>query len=112
MSSKEKTNPATLSRFKKLRYLMNFSEDEFRDLVVRPLFLLQGLKDGRDLCGPHEKGKDAVFVKKDPLGIEDIYVLQTKKGPLNLTKKANSNVVEAVTQLKTALQTKVFLRNL
>lgn len=88
---------------------MTFSEDKFRDLVVRPLFLLQGFKDGRDLCGPHEQGKDAVFVKADPLGNEDIYVLQTKKGPLNLTKKANSNVIEAVTQLKTALNTKVFL---
>ena len=109
MSSKEKNNPVTLSRFKKLQHLMNFSEKEFRDLVVRPLFLLQGLKDGRDLCGPHEKGKDAVFVKTDPLGIEDIYVLQTKKGRLNLTSKASSSVVEAVTQLKTALQTKVFL---
>ncbi|MYF24905.1 MAG: NACHT domain-containing protein [Nitrospira sp. SB0678_bin_10] len=109
MSSKEKDNPATLSRFKKLQHLMNFSENEFRDLVVRPLFLLQGFQDGRDLCGPHEKGKDAIFVKTDPLGIEDIYSLQTKKGPLNLTKKANSNVVEAVTQLKTALETKVFL---
>lgn len=109
MSSREKNNPETLSRSKKLQHLMNYSEKEFRDLVVRPLFLLQGLKDGRDLCGPNEKGKDAVFVTTDLLGIEDIYVVQTKRGPLNLTRKASSNLVEAVIQLKTALNTKVFL---
>ena len=40
-----------LSRFKKERYLLSLSEDAFRDEVVRPLFLRQGLGDGRDLCG-------------------------------------------------------------
>lgn len=109
MSQKKSLPPETLSRFGKLRFLMTFSEDEFRDLVVRPLFLLQGLKDGRDLCGPHEKGKDAFFVSVDPLGIKNIYVVQTKKGALNLSRKISSNVVEAETQLKTALRTKVFL---
>ena len=50
--------------------------------------------------GPHEKGKDAVFVSVDPLGIQNIYVLQTKKGALNLSKQVSSNVLEAETQLK------------
>lgn len=109
MSSKEKIHPATLSRFGKLRYLMNFSESEFRDLVVRPLFLVQGLQDGRDLCGPDEKGKDAIFIDEDSLGIKNVYVLQTKKGRLNLSKNVNANVIEAETQLKTALDTKIYL---
>lgn len=98
---------ATISRFKKERFLRSISEDEFRDKVVRPLFLRQGLMDGRELCGPFEKGKDTLFVARDPLGMQNVYVVQTKRGQLNLAKKASANVVEAATQLKTALQTKI-----
>lgn len=105
----EISKPETISRFKKQRFLLDMSEDQFRDDVVRPLFFRQGLLDGRDLCGPYEKGKDALFVSTDKLGIEDVYVVQTKKGHLNLARKAQANVVEAITQLKTAAQTRVTL---
>src|SRR4051812_4954560 len=100
-------SPATISRFKKERFLLLMTEDSFRDEVVRPLLLRQGLKDGSDFCGPAEKGKDALFVSVDALGIEDYYVVQTKRGSLNLSRQANSNLIEAITQLKTALQTPV-----
>lgn len=96
-----------ISRLKKYRFLLGMSEEQFRDEVVRPLFLRQGLTDGRDTCGPSEKGKDAVFVTTDRLGIEDAYVVQTKKGNINLSRKVHENLIEAVTQLKTASQTKV-----
>ena len=109
MSSKERTSPANLSRFAKLERLMTYSEDEFRDLVVRPLFFRQGLDDGRDLCGSDEIGKDAFFIHVNPLGSKEVYVLQTKKGRLNLSRNVNSSVVEAETQLKTALRTRVYL---
>lgn len=99
--------PATISRFRKYRFLLEMSEDQFRDEVVRPLFLRQGLSDGRDVCGPSEKGKDAVFVNVDKLGIEDAYVVQTKKGNINLSRKTEANLLEAMTQLKTAADTKV-----
>lgn len=93
------------SRFKKKRYLASLSEDDFRDQVVRPLFLRLGLGDGRDLCGPSEEGKDAAFIQTDPLGQPNLWVVQTKKGQLNMARKASNNVVEAITQLKTALAT-------
>ena len=109
MTSKKRSNPGDLSHFAKLGRLMNYSEDDFRDSVVRPLFFRQGLDDGRDLCGPDEKGKDAFFIHTNPLGTKEVYVLQTKKGRLNLSRNVNSNVVEAVTQLKTALETRVYL---
>ncbi len=105
----EISRPETISRFKKYRFLLQMSEDCFRDEVVRPLFLRQGLTDGRDLCGPDEKGKDALFISPDKLGIEDIYVLQTKKGNINLARKAHANLLEAVTQLRTAAETKITL---
>lgn len=105
----EISRPETVSRFKKHRFLLEMPEDRFRDEVVRPLFLRQGLNDGRDLCGPSEKGKDALFVAKDKLGIDDVYVVQTKKGNINLSRKTQQNLLEAVTQLKTAAQTKVSL---
>jgi hypothetical protein len=98
---------AAISRFKKEHHLQSLSEDSFRDQVVRPLFLRQGLKDGRDVCGPTEAGKDVVFISVDALGIENAYVVQTKKGNLNLGKKAGQNLIEAITQLRTALSTKV-----
>ncbi len=103
----EISRPESISRFKKQRFLLEMSEDKFRDEVVRPLFLRQGLTDGRDLCGPSEKGKDALFVSVDKLGIEDVYVVQTKKGPINLSRKTTENLLEAITQLRTAAGTKV-----
>jgi hypothetical protein len=99
--------PEGISRFKKHRFLLGMSEDQFRDAVVRPLFFRQELGDGRDLCGPTENGKDALFVATDKLGLEDVYVVQTKKGNINLARKAQSNLIEAITQLKTASNTKV-----
>jgi hypothetical protein len=100
-------NPETISRFKKERFILLMSEDDFRDKVVRPLFLRQGLEDGRDLCGPTEQGKDAMFVHVDKLGMQDFYVLQTKKGPLNLSGKVQANLLQAITQLRTALETSI-----
>ncbi len=99
--------PDSISRFRKERFLLSMSEDKFRDEVVRPLFLRQGLKDGRDLCGPLEKGKDTIFITEDRLGMVDLYAVQTKRGTLNMSRTAAENVVEAITQLKTALATPV-----
>ena len=100
-------HPANVSRLKKQRYLLAMSEDEFRDKVVRPVFQHLGFKDGRELCGPLEEGKDTVFVDTDPLGHRLLYVVQTKKGNLNLSSKATENTVTAATQLKTAIATRI-----
>lgn len=100
---------ATISRFKKERFLRQLTEDEFRDRVVRPLFLLKGMLDGRDLCGPNEAGKDSIFATENVLGLLDVYALQTKRGHLNASRKLEHNIVEAATQLKTALATSVIL---
>jgi len=54
--------PESISRFRKERFLRSMTEDQFRDQVVRPLFLRKGLKDGRDLCGIDEEGKDCIFI--------------------------------------------------
>ena len=96
-----------ISQLTKLRFLASLSEKDFRDRVVRPLFRKKGFTDGRDVCGPEEHGKDAIFVKQDPFGVSDVYVVQTKKGKLNLSRKVTENFVEATTQLKTALFTTV-----
>ena len=106
-SSNSSLRVETISRFRKERFLKSLSEAQFRDEIVRPIFLRKGLKDGRDLCGEHEEGKDCTFYDINPLGIKVLYVVQTKKGNLNLSKHAATNVIEAITQLKTALQTKV-----
>ena len=98
-----------ISQFKKLRFLASLSEKDFRDRVVRPLFRKKGFTDGRDICGPSEHGKDTIFVKPDDFGIHDVYAVQTKKGNLNLTRKIAENVIEATTQLNTALSTTVTL---
>ena len=102
-------NAASISRFKKERFLKELSEDEFRDKVVRPLFFRKGYSDGRDICGRDEEGKDTIFVNRNRLGMEEVWVVQTKVGNLDLSSKANKNTVTAATQLKTALNTKVVM---
>jgi hypothetical protein len=99
----------TISRLKKSKFLLTLSEDAFRDTVVRPLLLRRGLKDGRDLCGPNEHGKDAIFAETDSLDFTIIVAVQTKKGNLNLASKASQNLVEAVTQLRTAISSSIIL---
>jgi hypothetical protein len=102
-------HPASISRLKKERFLRTLSEDDFRDKVVRPLFLRRGFKDGRETCGIHEEGKDTLFVDENKLGMKQIWVVQTKSGNLNLSGKYNQNTIMASTQLKTALETKIIL---
>lgn len=111
MATRLTAQAKTISRLKKDRHLRGLSEDDFRDHVIRPLFLRQGLADGRDLCGPSEHGKDAIFVAINPLGQQEIYAVQTKIGNLNLGKKASLNLADAATQLRTAVETNVVLLN-
>ena len=97
------------SLFKKRRFLRDLTEAEFRDRAVRPLLLRQGLVGGSDICGPHEKGKDAIFYGQNALGLRELWAVQTKKGSLTLSRERSKNVVEAITQLKTALATPIDL---
>lgn len=97
----------SIPRSKKEKFLRDLDEDAFRDDVVRPLFFRLGYKDGRDLCGPFEKGKDAVFSETNRLGQQDIIAVQTKKGNLNLTSSASVNLSNATAQLRTALETSI-----
>lgn len=99
----------SISRLKKDKYLRELSEDQFRDTVIRPLFYRLGFRDGRDLCGPDEAGKDAIFAERDKLGIDSLVAVQTKKGHLNMASDHSKNVVIAATQLKTALETPMVL---
>jgi len=100
-----------MSRFKKEKHLLLLSEDTFRDLVVRPILFRMGLTDGRDLCGPDEEGKDTVIFKTDPIRKRVMYAMQTKRGNINMSRKATENITEAVAQLRTALQTSVTILN-
>lgn len=98
-----------ISRFKKDRFLKSLTEDDFRDRAIRPLMLRSGYSDGRDLCGPSEHGKDSIFLSQDQLGLATIIALQTKKGNLNLAGTTQRNLLDAITQLKTALETPIVL---
>lgn len=98
-------NPVTISREAKQRFMLKLSEDRFRDEVVRPLLLLKGLKDGRELCGPTEQGKDALFYEHDLLDNLEVIAVQTKKGSVNLAAKASHNIENIVAQLRTAAGT-------
>lgn len=103
-------DPKNITTIKKYSFLLKMSEDEFRDKVVRPVFFRMKLKDGRDLCGKEEYGKDALFVGVNNLRHEELYYVQTKKGNLNMSSAASENVITAITQLRTSLATSyVFL---
>jgi len=105
--AREPLDPAAISRIKKERYLLTLSEDNFRDKVVRPLFLRRGFTDGREMCGPQEEGKDTIFVDHNRIGMREIWAIQTKRGNINLSGKTTQNITEIGTQLKTALGTKI-----
>lgn len=93
-----------ISREHKEKYLEKFSEDDFRDQVVRPLLHRMGYHDGRDLCGPEEHGRDALFAEPRKLGGNRYIGVQTKKGSLNLAAKASKNIIDVTAQLRTALE--------
>src|ERR1700677_343161 len=100
---------AALPLGKKHNYLESLSEDEFRDKVVRPLFLRMGFKDGRELCGHQEEGKDTILTRPSLIGTLEVHAIQTKKGNLNMASKQTYNVTEAITQLRTALSTTIVM---
>lgn len=99
--------PSLIPLFKKQKFLGDMTEDEFRDRVVRPFYILQGLEHGKDLCGPDEDGKDCYFFGKDVIRGKILYAIQTKRGDLKMSRVARDNVVSAATQMKTALSTTV-----
>lgn len=92
-----------ISQQEKEKFLSSLSEEEFRDRVVRRLFRALGYSDGRDLCGPEEYGKDAVFVERDKFGDESITAVQTKTGSISLAGDPSKNLHTIISQLRTAL---------
>lgn len=98
---------SAMSQSEKLRHLGSLSEDDFRDRVVRPIFVRQGMRDYRDLCGTDERGKDCILTVQREFGRVELIAIQTKKGKLDLTRARKQNAVEAITQLKTALSTPI-----
>lgn len=93
------------SRLGKQKFLENLSEDGFRDKVVRPLLLRLGYRDGRDLCGPEEEGKDALFYEVDKFGKEQYVAVQTKIGNVTMAGDPTKNLLTIETQLRTAIET-------
>ena len=100
--------PLPIDRTEKIKRLSNMSEQEFRDRIVRPLFVLLGYRDGRELHGPDEEGKDILFIETDKFGETRIICVQTKRGKLNMSAKHNQNILTAITQLRTALCTPLY----
>ena len=83
------------------------SEDDFRDQLVRPLFIRKKLQHGAELCGADEAGKDCFFRESAPFGPDRIVVVQTKIGNLNMGAEPSRNVARASTQMLTALESTV-----
>ena len=94
---------ANYSGLRKRKFVAKMSEDDFRDLLVRPLFLRKNFVHGAELCGPTEAGKDCFFRTPAPFGGDYVAVLQTKTGNMNMGREPAKNVQEAATQLRTAM---------
>lgn len=92
-----------ITQQEKEKFLLEFDEDGFRDRVVRRLFKAIGFGDGRDLCGPEEYGKDAIFVEKDRFGEQEFVAVQTKVGHVNLSGDPSKNLHSILAQITTAL---------
>ena len=99
--------PLSISRTEKKNRLSIMLESAFRDQIVRPTFLAHGYRDGRELHGADEEGKDLVFVEIDRFGRERVICVQTKRGNLNMAAQHTENVKNVSTQLNMALTTQV-----
>ncbi|MEA2553049.1 MAG: hypothetical protein QOJ65_1225 [Fimbriimonadaceae bacterium] len=97
------------SHASKLAYLASFSEDDFRDLCVRPLLKLLGMTYYRDLCGVDEEGKDAILIGRGPLQEEMVYAIQTKKGKITMAASANEDLLTALRQVRMSAETVIDL---
>ena len=89
--------------------LAKMSERDFRDRIVRPAFLALKYRDGRELHGPDEEGKDVIFIEDDKFGETRVVCVQTKKGNLTMASSASKNIETAVTQMRMALTTPISL---
>jgi len=97
-----------ISQIEKEKFLQALDEDSFRDQVVRRLFKARGFRDGRDLCGPEEYGKDAIFVEEDKFGVLRYSAVQTKVGSITMAGDPSKNLHTILSQLRTALDTPHF----
>lgn len=100
-------DPQIVPLVKKRQFVAKLNEDEFRDLLIRPVFQRKGFVHGAELCGPSEAGKDCFFRTPAPFGLDHIAVVQTKAGNLNMGREPSKNVEQAATQLRTAMNSKV-----
>ncbi|MDR6990652.1 NACHT domain-containing protein [Luteimonas sp. 3794] len=92
-----------ITQTEKEKFLAELSEDNFRDQIVRRLFKALGFRDGRDLCGPEEFGKDAIFVDTDRFGDESFVAVQTKVGSITMAGDPSKNLHIILAQVRTAL---------
>lgn len=100
-------NPNIIPDYQKKAYLAGLNEDDFRNNVVVPLFVELGMRRGKDVCGVDEDGKDTYLFTKDSLRANILYVIQTKRGDVKMSSKHTDNVLNLITQMKTALNTPV-----
>ncbi len=92
-----------ITQQEKEKFLASLDEDALRDRVVRRLFKAIGFKDGRDLCGPEEFGKDALFIETDKFGEDAFVAVQTKVGAVTMAGDPTKNLHTILAQLRTAL---------
>jgi len=100
-------NPNIIPDHQKKSYLKEMSEDDFRDKVVRPLFIMKGMRRGKDVCGVDEDGKDCYLYTEDSVRKNILYAIQTKKGDVKMSRVNQDNLLNILTQIRTALQTPI-----
>jgi len=88
--------------------LQSLSEDILRKKVVMPLLRYVGFEHVEDWCGPGEKGKDVLYVRKDPL-LESYFLgavlIKNKK---NIRKGSKTDIRNIKNQVEEAILTPVF----
>lgn len=92
-----------ITQNEKEKFLTDLSEESFREQIIRRLFKAIGFRDGRDLCGPEEFGKDAIFIDKDRFGDDSFIAVQTKVGSITMAGDPSKNLHTILSQLLTAL---------
>jgi energy-coupling factor transporter ATP-binding protein EcfA2 len=87
---------SSFPKYKKERFLLALSEQEFLRKILRPILIGQGLKDVVDLnSAASQENEFPTFVAQDALGNLDVYALLLKRGALNPTRTAELQDITA-----------------
>lgn len=97
----------SITQAEKEKYLLDLSEGDFHEKVVRRLFKRLGFVDGRDSSVSEQQDGSSIFFEEDKMGLRHLVVVHTAKGAINLAADALKGLQEIQEQILRTLDSPV-----